>query len=277
MSAIRSLLRGLVNLRHWPEYVMEAAELGTFMVSASLFASLLEHPGSPVRGAIPDPLLRRVLMGLAMGATALAIVHSPFGKQSGAHFNPAVTLTFWRLGRVRTADAAFYVLAQVAGGIAGMLLAAAVLGEVLADPAVNHVRTVPGPRGAGIAFIAETGMTFVLMTAVLEVSSRPRMARHTGLCAASLVAAYIPVFGPISGMSMNPARSLASAVPAASFDALWVYFTAPFLGMLAAAAVHAPRAGARPAGCAKLHHENGKRCIFCGKRVTAGAAAHRSP
>jgi len=86
---------------HWPEYLMEAAELGLFMVSACLCVALVEHPASPVRQALDDGLLRRALIGLAMGITAVAIVHSPLGRRSGAHFNPAVTLTFWRWARSR--------------------------------------------------------------------------------------------------------------------------------------------------------------------------------
>ena len=79
------------------------------------FVALLEHPSSPVRQVIPDPTLRRVLTGIAMGLTAIAIVYSPWGKQSGAHFNPSVTLTFWRLGKVATGMPFFYVVAQFAG------------------------------------------------------------------------------------------------------------------------------------------------------------------
>src|SRR5258707_4688210 len=78
---------------HWPEYLMEAAELGCFMISASLFTILLYHPAFPAVQAIPMEFTRRILMGLAMGLTAIAIIYSPWGKQSGAHLNPAVTLT----------------------------------------------------------------------------------------------------------------------------------------------------------------------------------------
>ncbi|MBN4048005.1 hypothetical protein JYU09_00315 [bacterium AH-315-O15] len=67
--------------RHWPEYLIEAAGLGVFMVSAGVFASLLEHPASPLRVAVTDPLSRRFLMGLAMGSTAVAIIYSPLGQQ----------------------------------------------------------------------------------------------------------------------------------------------------------------------------------------------------
>src|ERR1043166_4702468 len=109
--------------QHWPEYLMEAAELGLFMISACAFTVLLFHPLSPVARIVPDGLLRRLLMGLAMGSTAVAIIFSPLGKRSGAHFNPAVTLTFFRLGKIAAWDTAFYTVFQFAGGVAGVLLA----------------------------------------------------------------------------------------------------------------------------------------------------------
>src|SRR5947209_839526 len=100
-------------LSHWPEYLMEAAELGLFMISACAFSALLFHPASPVVAAIPSAFTRRMLVGCAMGLTAISIVYSPFGKRSGAHCNPSVTLAFLRLGRVAPWDAVFYVIAQI--------------------------------------------------------------------------------------------------------------------------------------------------------------------
>ena len=90
---------------HWPEYLMEAAELGVFMISACVFATVLAHPSSPLGHWVPSHVLQRILMGMAMGASAVAIIYSPWGKRSGAHFNPSVTLTFLQLGKVRLADA----------------------------------------------------------------------------------------------------------------------------------------------------------------------------
>ncbi|HWS87619.1 MAG TPA: aquaporin [Pyrinomonadaceae bacterium] len=245
---------------HWPEYLSEAAGLGAFMVSACAFAALLFHPASPVARAVEGETTRRVLMGAAMGLTNVGLVYSPWGMRSGAHNNPAVTLTFYRLGKVRGADALFYVLAQFAGGVAGVLLAALVLGELLADEKVNYVVTVPGNFGVVAAFAAEALISFVLMSVVLRASNHKRLARWTGLLAGLLVALYISVESPISGMSMNPARTFGSAASAQVWTALWVYFTSPLLGMLLAAEVFA-RTGAR-AACAKLHHHNRKRCIF---------------
>jgi aquaporin Z len=264
--------------RHWPEYLIEAAGLGVFMISACLFATLLEHPGSPVRQAVSDPLLRRLLMGLAMGATAVAIIYSPWGKQSGAHINPAVTLSFFRLGKVRPWDAVFYVAAQFVGALLGVVLAAVLLRGALADPSVGYVVTRPGTGGVWLAFVAEAVISFLLMLVILIVSNQPdRIARLTGLCAGVLVAAYITLEAPLSGMSMNPARSMGSALPARVFTDLWIYFTAPPLGMLLAAQAYLAGAGARRVHCAKLHHQNDKRCIFCGSGVKDEAWAESAP
>jgi aquaporin Z len=261
---------------HWPEYVIEAAGLGLFMISACLCGTLLGHPDSPVAKALPDPLARRVLMGAAMGLTALGLIYSPWGQRSGAHFNPATTLTFWRLGKVVTADASLYAIGQSIGAVGGVLIAAVVVRGRLAHPSVNYVVTQPGPAGVAAAFVAECAITFVLMTVVLHVSNTSRLARFTGVCAAILVGTYIVIEAPISGMSMNPARSLASAIPAGSWTALWVYFTAPPLGMLAAAQAYVALCGRAKVFCAKLHHDNEQRCIFrC--RYADMTAARPSP
>lgn len=248
--------------QHWPEYLMEAACLGAFMISACIFGALLEYPDSPARLALPDPLVRRALMGLAMGLTAVGIIYSPWGKQSGAHINPAVTLTFWRLGKIAGADALFYVIAQFAGAVIGVFGSAVILGSALAHPAVNYVVTLPTNHTAGAAVLAEVGITFLLMTIVLNVSNRANIARYTGLFAGALVAIYIGVEAPYSGMSMNPARSFGSAAAAQSWKLLWIYFIAPPLGMLLAAEVYLRMKGARGVLCAKFHHHNDKRCIF---------------
>ncbi len=257
---------------------MEAAGLGAFIVSACVFGVLLEHPGSPLRQVIADGFVRRTLMGLAMGATAIAIIYSPWGQQSGAHINPSTTLTFLRLGKVEPWDAFFYAAAQTAGGAAGVGLVALLLPEAVAHPSVHYVATVPGSAGVAVAFAAEVAISFGMMTLVLWVSNTPALSRSTGVLCGGLVALYISLEAPLSGMSMNPARTLASALAAGDFTSLWLYFTAPPLGMLAAAELYLRAFGGVGVHCAKLHHDNDKRCIFCGARIRAALrAATRSP
>jgi aquaporin Z len=249
---------------HWPEYAIEALLLGLFMVSAGVFSTLLEAPGSPLREALPDPTLRRVLVGVAMGATSTALVYSPLGKRSGAHMNPALTLAYVRLGKVTPRDAAGYALAQLAGGLAGVCLVAAFLGGAFREAPVSWVATLPGVAGPWLAFVAELAISFVMMSAVLVATNVPRLAPYTGVICGSLVATYIALEAPISGMSMNPARTLASGLPSGQFGGLWVYLLAPPLGMLLAAQLVLTCGAGSRVHCAKLDHAANHRCIFCG-------------
>ena len=248
--------------KHWPEYLMEAAELSLFMFSACVFTVLLYHPSSPIAQTVHDGILRRMMMGTAMGSTAIAIIFSPLGKRSGAHFNPSVTWTFFRLGKIEAWDAAFYTLFQFAGAIAGIMAASLTLGKLVADQSVNYAATLPGSTGPIVAFLAEILISFILMSVVLTVSNIKRLARWTGMFAGALVATYITIESPISGMSMNPARTFGSAVGAQIWMSLWIYFIAPPLGMLLAAEFHRRRKAGLSVACAKLHHHNNKRCIF---------------
>ena len=241
---------------------MEAAELGLFMMSACVCVVLLEHPSSFVNQIIPNPAVRRVLIGIAMGLTAVAIIYSPLGQRSGAHFNPSVTLTFLRLGKVKPWDAFFYVVAQFIGGVVGVLLATHVLKERVAHQSVQYAVTVPGMSGIAVAFLAEVVISFIQMSMVLRVSNTQRLARLTGLFAGIMVAIYISLEAPYSGMSMNPARTFASAFPAQIWTAWWIYFTAPLIGMLLAAEIYLRQHGFHQVFCAKLHHHNNKLCIF---------------
>jgi len=261
--------------KHWPEYLIEAWALGTFMVSAALATLLLESSRSPLRGLLADAQIHRAIIGLAMGGTAIGLIYSPWGQRSGAHMNPAVTLSFLLLGRMHAWDAFFYCAAQVAGGIAGVLLVWWVAGSALSAPEVNFVATLPGSAGVTVAFVAEFAISALLMFTVLEVSGRPRIAPYTGLCAGVLVASFITFEAPLSGMSMNPARSFASAAPAGHWQHFWIYVLAPILGMATTALLYQARSAR---GCAKLAHLSGVRCIHCGyEPAIEPSAPARSP
>jgi aquaporin Z len=256
--------------QHWPEYMIEGLCLGLFMISACAFSALLEHPSSPVRASVMNGDVRRFLIGLAMGITAILLIYSPMGRRSGAHMNPATTLTFYRLGKVERWDAAFYMLSQFAGGVLGTLLAFVVAGQTLAHPKVNFAITRPGMRGEAVAFASEIVITFILMTVVLNVSNSRKYARFTGLAAGTMVMLFITFEAPFSGMSMNPARSFASDFVGGQWQGLWIYFVAPVIGMMTAAQVFVRRRGLNSVICAKLNHTGNARCIFrCGYTMPA--------
>ena len=250
--------------QHWPEYLMEAACLGTFMISAGLFTALLEYPNSPVRHAIPNDFVRLALNGLAMGLTAIGIIYSPWGARSGAHMNPAVTWTFFRLGKVKPWDALFYPIFQTLGGLGGVLLVEFGLGRIFTGAPVRYVVTVPGKAGVASAFVAEMAIACGMMLMVLFMTNTERLSRFTGLFGGTLVFLYITFEGPLSGMSINPARTVASALPSGIWTAAWIYFIAPIGGMLLAVELYRALSKGTQVACAKWNHDMRHRCIFCG-------------
>jgi aquaporin Z len=236
--------------QHWQDFLIEAWALGVFMMSASVVTTALEHPGAQLKALIGNAELRLTLIGAAMGLTAVLLIYSPWGKRSGAHMNPAVTLAFLSLGRISPINAAFYIVAQFLGGFLGVLAALAFLGEPFAQPPLLYIVTQPGRWGMGAAFLAEFAISYVLMLAILMISNQRHWSRYTGIVAGLLIAAYVAVESPLSGMSMNPARTLASALPGQLFSGIWIYFTAPVAGMwLAARTFHRLTPQAR-----RLHH-----------------------
>jgi aquaporin Z len=161
------------------------------------------------------------------------------------------------------ADASRWLLAT------SLALTAVVM--LVAAPSVNYAVTVPA-AGVATAFAAEVAISFATMLTVLIVSNQARLARYTPLFVGTLVATWITFEAPISGMSMNPARSFASAAGAGVFSSLWLYFAAPLAGMLLAAELFVRVRGLRAVHCAKLHHQNSQPCIFrCGYPMPAAA------
>ena len=172
---------------HWRLYVDEGIELAIFMISACFFTVWLFNPAWPILHLLPSSAVRRLLMGISMGATAILIIRSPAGKRSGAHFNPAITLTYFRLGKIDKWDAGFYVASQFIGGICGVGLSALCLRGSLAAPSVDYAVTIPGLGGPAAAFGAEYFMAALLMLIVLWLSNRPPLAQYTSYVVGVLI------------------------------------------------------------------------------------------
>src|SRR5215470_13948197 len=256
-------LHVLRSLRlNWREYAMEFTEMGVYLFFTCLFATLLQHPASPIRHLLPNDNIRRAFFGISVGATIVVIVLTPWGKQSGGHLNPATTFTFYRLGKTEFWDAIFYGVAQFAGATAGVVVGTFLLLGAPGNPAIRYAATLPGIYGSGVAFIAEAAISFTLMFTVLIASNHNVLSRYTAYFVGTLYAIFIALETPLSGMSMNPARTFGSAFRGQYWHALWVYFLAPTLGMLIAAELFLCMRGGIGSHCAKLHHANNKRCIF---------------
>jgi len=263
---------------HLPEYLAEGAGTAIMMLVGVGAIALMWADASPVPGLIASPDVRRFLTGLLFATGGTLVVVSPLGQRSGGHLNPAVTLAFWLKGRIATPDALFYALAQVCGallgvGIAGLLGGAAVSG-------VNFGLTAPGEGySVGAAFLAELALTGLLVGVILFCVNNQRFAKYTAVLVGVLIVAMVFVEAPVSGTSLNPARSAAPALLASMFEHQWLYLVAPPAGAAIAVWLHGRLAGSRPStGCAKLFHTERYRCIFsdCGySRFVAGTVVLR--
>jgi aquaporin Z len=209
---------------------MEFMEMGFYLFLTCVFATLFQHPASPVRHLIPNDAVRRACFGISIGATIVAIVSTPWGRQSGGHLNPAMTFEFYRLGKVKLCDAIFYGIAQFAGATAGVAVATSFLLVRRVTLRFGTPQHSPEVYGAGVAFIAEVVIPFVLMLTVLFASNHSVVSRCTSYFVAALYAIFITLETALCGMSMNPARTFGSAFRGRYWHALWVYFLDPDFG-----------------------------------------------
>lgn len=224
--------------KHYIHFVMEGFGLFIFMVSACFFAGNLEHRGTFLNTNIPDPHLRLAVMAVAMAVTALFIFLSPLTSPSGAFINPSVTVMRWRLGQLSIEKFIWYSVFQTLGGLVAVYLMKILMGKILTEPPVNYVVTVPGKDISVFgAAMMETVTAFVMITMVLFLSDT-KFSKLVPYFSAVLVGAYVMIAGPVSGFGMNPARTIASAVPANIYTDFWIYMVCPTIGMLLAAEVY---------------------------------------
>ena len=254
--------------RNLPVYICEFLGTAIMLFIGISAVALMWAPGSPMP-VVPQPALRRLITGLLFAGGATLVVYSPLGQRSGGHINPAVTLAFWRLGKVPTRDAMAYVFAQFAGALAGTVAAGLAWREL--TPAVQYAATTPGDGyPAWGALVAETAITFLLVFTIFVCVNLPRVAPRTGLIAGALVAVLVMIEAPVSGTSLNPARTLGPAIVVPLYRDVWLYVVGPCLGALLAVAAYSRQWG-RTTVCAKLYHTEKYPCPFdqCGYRLAA--------
>jgi len=247
---------------HWREYLMEAAELGVLMFCICLFGTLLYSSASPLEPLGFSRIDKGFLMGIAVAITTFLIIRSPFGRRTGAHFNPAITLTYFYLGRVHRWDTLCYSASQFAGALVGVFVAHQILGQRLASAPVCYVITIPGEYGSFIAFVAEFALSGLLMAVVLFATNRRSLTRLSPVIVSLVIVFYYALCPSLSGFSVNPARSFSSAIFAWVWQGIWVYFAAPCLGMLAAAVLYIHSMGSQRVYCAKVFHDLQSTCPF---------------
>src|SRR3954466_2185275 len=259
MACAWGIIRVQPMRRNLSAYLSEFAGTAIMLFIGVSAVAFMWAPGSPVP-VVPNGALRRLLTGLMFAGGATAVVYSPLGQISGGHINPAVTLAFWRLGKVPTRDAVIYIVMQFLGAFVGAYAAGLAWGPLTTG--VQFAATVPGDgyTWAG-ALAAETFITFLLVFTVFVCVNKPKVAPRTGLIAGTLVALLVMIEAPVTGTSLNPARTLGPAVLAPNYTALWIYFVGPVAGALVAVAAFRGQWGAQTV-CAKLYHTEKYPCPF---------------
>lgn len=218
---------------HWPEYGAEL--LGTaFLVFAGLSAVVFDFgKGLPLSTLLPSAAARRLITGLLFAGSGSLVAISPVGRLSGAHINPSVSLAFWIHGKMHHRDIIGYIVGQLLGAIAGEALLVLVWGNYARS--VSDGMTLPGAAyPLWVVFLAELSLTGLLVLAIFTCVSSQRLMRWTPLVTWLLVATMVWLEAPVSGTSLNPARSLAPALFAWFWQDQWLYCIAPPLGALLA-------------------------------------------
>ena len=196
-----------------------------------------------------------------MGLALVTMIYSPWGRRSGTHLNPAITLAYLRLGKIGRWDALFYTLAQVAGGaVAVTLLRSGALLPATTQPSLLSASI--GPTNEWAAFVTELVLSGSAMLLILYTSNHERWFRFTGVLYGLLVALIVACAAPLSGFGMNLARLLAVDASGDLLSASWLNLLPPLLGMLLAVEAYRLFTGRSQVLCAKLAHNTHGKCIF---------------
>lgn len=192
------------------------------------FALVFAGTGAIVVNDVSGGAVTHVGVALTFGLVVLAMIYV-LGDVSGAHLNPAVTIAFWAARRFPGASIVPYALSQCAGALAASLVMRALFP---AHPTLGATH----PAGPALqSLVLEAILTFILMFAILGVSTGPREKGAFAAVAVGAVVGLEALFaGPVSGASMNPARSFAPALVSGDLSALWIYLVAPTAGGLLA-------------------------------------------
>jgi aquaporin Z len=211
--------------------------------------------------AIHSFSLRLLLTAVLFAGGATLVIYSPIGRISGAHLNPAMSLSFFLEGKLKGLDLLMFSLMQIAGSITAALVSLLLWSE--SARAVNVGMTLPGPgHSIFFVFFLEVFTTFLLVSLVFFFLHRKILTRFTGLAAGSLVVIIVFLTVPISGTGLNPARSIGPAVVALNFSYLWLYIAAPLIGSLVAVTIHKALPFLHPPLCAKLNHQEHDDCYY---------------
>jgi aquaporin Z len=246
---------GATLRRHWPEYGVEALFLALLLLAAGPASAWVQATADA-----PSLPWRHALCGITIGALLMGLIYSPWGRRSGTHLNPAITLAYLRLGKIGRWDALFYVLAQCGAALVAVALLRAGAWLPAAPPAA--LAGFVGASGIGTVFVTQFVLSACAMLLILFTSNHQRWFRVTGVLYGLLMMLIVASAGPLSGFGINFARLLAVDLQGDVEAWRWLNLVPPLLGMqLAVEAWRVLTRRSQPL-CAKLAHNTHGRCIF---------------
>ena len=219
-----------MQVKRQPRVRSYSRELAEFI---GTFALVFAGTGAVMVNQISDGALTHLGVSCVFGAVVAAMIYA-LGHISDAHFNPAVTLAFWSSGFFHKRKVLPYVLAQTAGGVL-----ASVLLRLCFGPVADLGATQPLNGNWLQAFVLETVLTFILMLVILGSGlDRRAPIGFAGMAIGLTVGLEAAFMGPITGASMNPARSFAPALVSGIWEHQWLYWIAPTIGAQLAVVVY---------------------------------------
>jgi aquaporin Z len=234
----------------WTQFLAELAGTAILLLIGLSLVIFMFGTGSPMTAFIPNIAVRQVITGFLFGGTGATIAISGIGRESGAHLNPVVTMTFWLYNKIDSRRAVFYGVAQLIGAVIGTLplLFWGQMGQ-----SIQFGVTIPG-AGYTVrqALMGEVITTFTMVTLLIVFLGFRETRKYTPAIFPILYSIMNPLESQVSGLSTNPARSFGPAVISGTWDSWWIYVIGPFTGAILACIVCSRLA--KRITVAKLYH-----------------------
>jgi aquaporin Z len=248
--------------RHIEEYASEFVGTAFHIFAVVVVVGIMFAPHAEVAALVPPKFARLFIAGLLIGGSGALVAISPFGRLSGGHINPAISLGFWTLGKMHPKDLAGYVISQMLGGLLGVFAAARLIPSLGASVRYAFLTPSAGLNSWG-TFGLEVLATFCLGSVIFYFVANQRLMRFTPLAVMVTAGILVMCDGAFSGACLNPARWFGPAAILANWSLGWAYVAGPIAGALLAAAVrHHPKLPTPHLHTCKLFHDAGYRSIF---------------
>lgn len=213
-------------------YASEFFGTAILMIAGISAVSLNFGEQAYLASLIPNETVRLALAGAGFGLGVVVVVYSALGQTSGGHLNPALTIAFWMQGKIETKKLAPYIASQCLGSLAGTWIVAMML-PTLSSSVGHGVTSVAEGISSGVAILLEALLVMILIIMIFWMTACHDRSRYTGLAVLIYLMIFVPLVAPLTGTSVNPARSIGPAVYSGNYTDLFVYLVGPLTGAVA--------------------------------------------